>query len=114
VPSEWITEKSFLTPAIALGQKNVELRRAACEIIGWPRILSELKAITIDDDGDPEIGTLVEVDLPESGKERFLRVRCGTGREFAIPVPPTTKTAIEGNAWTFGLSAKDFQLEVRT
>lgn len=45
----------------------------------------------------------MEVKLPDSGKERFIRVRCGTGREFAIPVPPDTQTALAGNAWTYGI-----------
>ncbi len=39
VPAEWIEDKKSLTPAIALGQDNAELRRAACEIIGWVNIL---------------------------------------------------------------------------
>jgi hypothetical protein len=86
----------------------MELRRAACEILGWTRILQELGARTIDEDGDPEIGTLVHVTLPDVGPARFVRVRCGTGREFAVCVPPTTKTALEGQAWMAGLSAKDF------
>jgi len=42
-------------------------------------------------------------------------VRCGTGRTFALPVPPDMKTAIQANAWTYGLDPKDiFNLEVRT
>ena len=35
----------------------------------------ELDARTIDRDSDPEIGELVEVNLPDAGKERFIRVR---------------------------------------
>jgi len=102
VPGQWIEDKASLTPAIALGCENIEQRRAACEIIGWNRILRELNAKTIDKDVDPQIGELVEVTL-EGTKERFLRVLCGTGREFALPVPTTTKTALEGNAWTYGV-----------
>jgi hypothetical protein len=60
------------------------------------------------------VGELIEVDIPDSGKERFLFVQCGTGREFALCVPPTMKTALEANAATYGLSAKDYQLEIRT
>lgn len=115
VPAEWVEDKASLSAKTALTWENIEQRRAACEIVGWARILKELKAKVIDADGDPEIGTLLEVDLPGSGKERFIRVVCGTGREFALPVPPTTKTAIEGNMWTYGLSADmKFVPEVRT
>ena len=92
-----------------------EERRAACEILGWANILRELDAKVINEDGDPEIGTLVEVDLPDIGKEKFLRVLCGTKREFALPVPPDMKTALQANAWTFGMDIKDFVVpEVRT
>ena len=61
------------------------------------------------------IGTLLEVNLPDIGKEKFLKVLCGTGREFAIPVPPFMKTALEANAWTYGLDGDLLRdLEVRT
>jgi hypothetical protein len=115
IPSEWIENKSSLTAEVALTWKNVEQRRAACEILGWSNILAALDAKIINTDGDPEIGELVEVTIPEIGRERFLRVRCGTGREFALPVPPNMKTAIEAQAWTWGLDKKDFtKPEIRT
>ena len=116
IPAEWIEERASLTPQIALTWRNIEQRRAACEILGWAKILAALKARIIHEDLDPEIGTLVEVDIPDIGKERFLRVLCGTGREFALPVPPTMKTAIQAQAWTYGYDdPKDFlPPEVRT
>jgi hypothetical protein len=103
IPEKWIKKPETLTARLALGQSNAELRRAGCEILGWDLILSELGAHVIDTDSDPEIGQLVEVDIPDSGMERFLRVKCGTGRQFALPVPPTMKTALEANAWTYDI-----------
>jgi len=115
IPGEWITNKSSLTPKIALTWENMEQRRAACEILGWVHILNELDAKVLDIDPDPQIGTLVEVNIPEIGKERFIRVLCGTGREFAIPVPPDMKTALEANAWTYDIDPNLLRtLEVRT
>ena len=116
VPREWIENRKSLTLAVALKWENIEQRRAACEIIGWDRILTELNAKTINKDDDPMIGELVEVDLPEAGKERFLRVLCGTGRIFAIPVPREMKTALQANAWSYDMEGFDFRtlLEVRT
>jgi hypothetical protein len=106
VPSEWITDKSSLSASTALGWKNIEQRRAACEIVGWDRILGdELNAKTIDKDPDPEIGELIEVVLPDAGPARFIRVLCATGRRFAIPVPVTLSTALEANAWTYDIPA---------
>ena len=115
VPEHWIMKKETLTAKEAMTWVNIEQRRAACEILGWAKILKELDAKIINEDGDPEIGTLVEVNLPDLGKERFLRVLCGTKREFAIPVPPNMKTALEAQSWTWGLEEKDFTIpEVRT
>ena len=116
IPMGWIEDKSSLKPETALKWENIEQRRAACEIIGWDRILAELNAKTINKDEDPMIGELVEVTLPDAGKERFLRVLCGTGRRFAIPVPREMKTALQANAWSYDMEGFDFRalLEVRT
>jgi len=115
IPKEWVTSNKP-SAREALKWPNIEQRRCACEIIGWANILAELKSRVIDRDDDVEIGTLLEVNLPDSGKERFLQVQCGTGRTFAIPVPPTVKTALEANAWTYGLEdvLNQFKPEVRT
>jgi hypothetical protein len=114
IPDEWIAKKGFLTAEIALKEPNAERRRAACEMLGWNAILHALDAKVIDED-DADIGTLVEVNIPDVGKERFLRVKCGTGREFALPVPPTMQTALEAQSWTWGLDPVSFtKPEVRT
>jgi hypothetical protein len=114
IPKEWVTGKPP-TAKEALTWQNIEQRRAAAEIVGWENILNELNATIIDKDDDPEVGTLLEADIPDSGRERFIKVQCGTGRSFVLPVPPETKTALEGNLWTYGLDAnKSFLPEVRT
>ena len=115
IPAEWIEKKAKLTPKIALSWENIEQRRCACEILGWAKILRELNSKVIDSDEDPMIGTLLEVNIPDIGREKFLQVLCGTGRTFAIPVPPNCKTALEANAWTFGVEPETLRdLEVRT
>ncbi len=115
IPGEWIEDRASLTAAIALTRENIEERRAACEILGWDAILKELNATTIDADEDPEVGELLECDIPDIGREKFLRVRCGTGRTFALPVPPGMQTALEANSWTYGFDADSFiKPEVRT
>jgi hypothetical protein len=97
---------------------QIEQRRAAAEIIGWSRVLNAMSARVINRDGDPQIGTLLEVDLPDAPKSRFLRVRCGTGRDFCLPVPREIDTALAANAWTYGVEADRMNLfrnyEVRT
>jgi hypothetical protein len=109
VPGEWLLGQKSLTPSKALKQSNVEQRRAACEILGWAKILADLKAKTIDSDPDPQIGDLVEVKLPDlREKAKFLRVQCGTGREFAIGIPPHINKALDAQAWVIGLKPSEF------
>lgn len=114
VPSEWIERREALDSSIALTWKNIEQRRAAAEIIGWSRVLDRIRCRVIDADLDPRIGTLLECELPDAGPARFLRVRCGTGREFVLSVPREVKTAREANAWTYGLKENEYQLEARS
>jgi hypothetical protein len=80
-------------------QENAETRRAGCEIIGWDRVLPGINATLLDDDGDPQIGALYEGQIPGATKCTFLKVECGTGRQFVIPTAPGLKTAIEAQAW---------------
>jgi hypothetical protein len=114
VPRNWIERPETLTPKTALTHPNLEQRRAACEILGWDAVLGSLNVRTVQANDDPGIGELVDVDIPEIGRERFLRVTCGTGRRFALPVPPHVTTALEANAWTYGLDAEAYKPEVRT
>lgn len=115
IPSEWIEDKASLTPTIAIKWANIEQRRCAMEILGWANVIRQLKGKVIDKDGDPEIGELIEVNIPDIGKEKFLHVLCGTKREFALPVPPEMKTALEAQAWTWGMDEKSFiPPEIRT
>jgi hypothetical protein len=115
IPSEWIEKKSELSAKTALTWENIEQRRCACEILGWATILRELNSVVIDSDEDPMIGNLLECEIPDIGREKFLQVLCGTGRTFAIPVPPECKTALEANAWTYGVDPATLRdLEVRT
>lgn len=114
VPREWIENRGGLDPKAALTHPNVEQRRAAAEIIGWSRVLEAVGARVVDEDRDPQIGTLLEADLPDAPASRFLRVRCGTGRDFVLPVPQGMRDALEANAWTYGLEKGAYAPEVRT
>jgi hypothetical protein len=113
IPAEWVTGKKPSAQE-ALTWSNVEQRRAACEIVGWSNVLDQLKAKVIDKHENEEIGTLLEVNLPDSGKQKFLSVRCGTGRLFSIPVSKSCRTALEANSWTYGVDVNEFSPEVRT
>ena len=113
IPKEWVTGKPP-NPSECLTWTNIEQRRAACEIVGWKNILAQLNVKVIDQDGDDEIGTLLEADIPDSGKERFLQVKCGTKRDFVLPVPREIKTAIEAQEWMWQLPKGAYIPEIRT
>lgn len=101
IPDDWVNGKPP-SPAEALHWPNMDQRAAACEIVGWHNILDQLDARTINDSGDPLWGRLVEVSLPDSGRERFLDAICGTGRRFALPVPPDTASVDQAQSVLHG------------
>ena len=111
-PEAWIGKKPETWAALRL--RNAEQRRAACEMIGWDNVLKQMKAETINKDIDPEIGELVSLKGFSDIEEKFLRVRCGTGRDFVLPVPPEMRTAGQANAWTWVLEGNQYNPEVRT
>jgi hypothetical protein len=109
VPQAWIERR--MTAADVLREQNLELRRAGIEILGWDAILAGVGARTIDRDNDPHVGELLEVSLPGLARPaRFLRVLCGTGRQFVIGVPPEMTTALDAQAWMVGLEPNDFRV----
>jgi len=113
IPSEWIFNKESITEEVLFEWDNVEQRRAACEIIGWNNVISKLHGEVIDKDPETTVGTLYEVDLPGSGKERFLvAYDLNVGKMVGLPVPREMKTALEANAWTYGIDTKDITAEV--
>ena len=115
VPKEWILDKDSVDVNMALTWDNIEQRRALAEIVGWDNVIAKLKNVSVIDADDPEIGTLLEVDIPEIGRERFIRVFCGTGRQFALPVPPNTETALGAQAFLHNIPLEEFLLpEIRT
>jgi hypothetical protein len=114
VPAEWIEQRERVDPTLALTWPGIEQRRALVEIIGWERVLGSVPTRIVQELRDPSIGTLLECDLPGAPQSRFLRVRCGTGRMFVLPVPRECRTAREANAWTYGLQADEYIPEVRT
>jgi hypothetical protein len=116
VPPEWIGVRDQVDPALVFSWRNLEQRRALLEIVGgWKHVLARTPTRVVDQHADPAVGTLLECKIPgEAAPSRFLRVRCGTGREFVLPVPRECRTAREANAWTYGLSPNEYELEART
>jgi len=73
--AEGTVEEYALRPETVMAAGNIEQRRAGIEMLGWDRILAQLNAKVIDADADPQVGTLVEVDLPGLDGSGAIRVK---------------------------------------
>jgi len=114
VPGEWIEHPETLTAEMGLTWENIEQRRVICEIMGWGKILDDTGAVVIDEDPDPEIGTLLEANIPGLGVERFLRVlEKSSGREFVLPVDGSNVRARQANAASYGILEEELNPDFR-
>ncbi|MFS0695406.1 DUF6745 domain-containing protein [Streptomyces nitrosporeus] len=108
VPAEFLDELAALTPERIRAEDNAELRRVMLEYYGYDRYLSESGAEPVHRD---ETGILWRI--PLDGDEDVVTVEVvnstpepdGTCRTYWLRVPPGTRTARAGVAWTFGLDA---------
>jgi len=114
IPANWIEDRASLTPSVALEQTNVELRRIACEILGWDNVLRSLPHKVLAEDPDPAIGTLVSIDLPDAPDTRYVRALCGTGRIVYYRVSREAKTPLEACAMSYGIKTNEYKPEFRT
>ncbi|WP_228078314.1 DUF6745 domain-containing protein [Streptomyces profundus] len=111
VPGEFLKRLDTLTPALIREEENAELRRVMLEHYGYDRYLTESGAEPVHRD---ETGVLWRIALP--GDEDVAMVEVvnstpepdGTNRTYWLRVPPRTRTAREGVAWTFGLEADTY------
>jgi hypothetical protein len=111
VPGAFLDRLGSLTPAEIRSEENAELRRVMLEFYGYDRYLEESGAKPVHRD---ETGVLWRIAL--LGDEDVVMVEVvnstpepdGTSRTYWLRVPPTTTTAREGVAWTFGLSAEAY------
>lgn len=109
VPAAFLEELRTLTPERIRAEENAELRRVMLEYHGYDRYLADSGARPVHRD---ETGTLWRIDL--AGDEAVVMVEVlnstpepdGTHRTYWLRVPPTTREAREGVAWTFGLGAE--------
>ncbi|MFI6516116.1 DUF6745 domain-containing protein [Spirillospora sp. NPDC050679] len=112
VPAGFIDSLGGLTPARIDAEDNAELRRVMLEIFGYDRYLAEVGAQPVHRD---ETGVLWRIDL--AGDEPVVMVEVvnstpepdGTYRTYHLRVPPGTRTAREGVAWTFGVGEADYR-----
>ncbi|MEU2132986.1 DUF6745 domain-containing protein [Streptomyces sp. NPDC018352] len=111
VPAEFLEELNSLTPKRIREEENAELRRVMLEFYGYDRYLTESGAEPVHRD---ETGVLWHIAM--DGDEDVVMVEVvnstpepdGTHRVYWLRVPPNTRTAKDGVAWTFGLQGEAY------
>ncbi|MFB8348473.1 DUF6745 domain-containing protein [Streptomyces niveus] len=112
VPADFLAELTTLDPARIRTEENAELRRVMLEYYGYDRYLAESGAEPI---GKDETGILWRIALDDDEDVVMVEVvnstpePDGTSRTYWLRVPPNTRTAKEGVAWTFGLDAQTYE-----
>ncbi|WP_308207858.1 DUF6745 domain-containing protein [Actinomadura madurae] len=117
IPHDFVASLAGLTPDRISSEQNAELRRVMLEIFGYDRYLAETGARPLHRD---ETGVLWSIELP--GDEPVVMVEVvnstpepdGTHRTYYLRVPPGTRTARAGVAWTFGVDEDDYHPEKQT
>lgn len=116
---EWIIARpEDLSPGVILSQPNAEIRRMMIEKFTPARLIRESAAEQLHHD---DFGELWSLSIP--GDEALVMVKVvnstpepdGTYKDYWLRVPPGTRTAREGVAWTFGeTDARKYQPKVQT
>lgn len=121
VDKKIILEPDSLTVEEIDAIQNVEVRRVVLERFGLENYFLAGKTTILDD--DPEFGTLLvrETSSPFEDQPIFmLRVfnspdePDGTRKVYLLRVPPFATTARQAVAWTFGLSAEEYNPDLET
>jgi hypothetical protein len=117
VPAAFLAELPTLTPERIRSEENTELRRVMLEYYGYDRYLADSGARPVHRD---ETGTLWRIDLVEDEPVVMVEVLNstpepdGTRRTYWLRVPPSTRTAKAGVAWTFGIAEAAYAPERET
>lgn len=106
VPPEFLAGLAEVTVERIRTEENAELRRVLLEHYGYERYLADSGAEPIHRD---ETGVLWRIVLPDDEPVVMVEVvnstpePDGTHRTYWLRVPPSTRTARAGVAWTFGI-----------
>ncbi|WP_286158329.1 DUF6745 domain-containing protein [Streptomyces sp. CB03911] len=117
VPEDFLAGLDGLTTARIREEENAELRRVMLEHYGYDRYLADSGAEPLHRD---ETGVLWRIQLPDDEPVVMVEVvnstaePDGTFRTYWLRVPPATRTARAGVAWTFGVPEQDYHPERET
>lgn len=111
VDRELIEKRYRITVQRIVEEKNVELRRILLDMYGDEKFIEDSNAIVLDSDRH---GVLYQYNFKSDEPLVMVKVKnstCepdGTYKYYYLRVPPTMATAREAVAWTFGLTADEY------
>ncbi|SEG15269.1 hypothetical protein SAMN04489712_103411 [Thermomonospora echinospora] len=117
IPADFIQTLAGLTADRIQREDNAELRRVMLEHYGYDRYLADVGAKPLHRD---ETGVLWRIDLLDDEPVVMVEVvnstpePDGSYRTYYLRVPPDTRTARAGVAWTFGLTEDEYRPEKQT
>ncbi|MFF3067835.1 DUF6745 domain-containing protein [Kitasatospora sp. NPDC057904] len=117
VPADFLAGLADITVERIRTEENAELRRVLLEHYGYDRYLADAGAEPLHRD---ETGVLWRIVMP--GDEPVVMVEVvnstaepdGTFRTYWLRVPPSTRTARAGVAWTFGIPESEYHPQRET
>ena len=96
-----------LSAKVIIKIKNATVRRICLEELGYARFLSQVEHKIVDRDGEQEL-----VKISWHPREEILclvKVKCpSTGAFYTLRVPPEIKTVKAAVAWTFNVTASEY------
>ncbi|MFB7670488.1 DUF6745 domain-containing protein [Kitasatospora purpeofusca] len=117
VPAEFLAGLGTVTVERIRTEENAELRRVLLEHYGYERYLADSGAEPMHRD---ETGVLWRIQLPDDEPVVMVEVvnstaePDGTFRTYWLRVPPDTRTARAGVAWTFGTTEAEYHPQRET
>lgn len=115
-----VEHPELITTKMIFEEANSESRRIMIERYGFDRFLSEGNATLAQQD---EYGELFYIPGRRGRDEsalQFVRVKNSTAdpdgsfKHYILRVPPQIRTAREGVAWTFGMTAEEYRPKIET
>jgi hypothetical protein len=100
-----------ITTQLILSESNIEVRRALVEMYGFEAFVRDVGCKKID---NSEFGTLYRYDFERDEALCLVSVKNstpepdGSYREYFLRVPPNMVTARQAVAWTFGMTATEY------
>ena len=112
VSEQIIMKPETITLDQVVKENNQEIRRIMLDRYGWDRILCDLHACVEHEDNTGKLMSTYRLGEYLAGEDEIAKfvlvVDPSTNRKYSLRVPPETKTAREGVAWTFGQKEDEY------